>query len=57
MEKIAYSVKEVAQMLGVSKSYMYRLVNEKKFPVLEVGGRKVIPKSYLETWISENVTL
>lgn len=54
MEKIVYSVSEVAQLLGISKSYAYELVNEKKLPVLEVGSRKVVPKVYLDNWICEN---
>lgn len=54
MEKITYSVKEVAGLLGISQSYAYELVKEKKLPVLELGRRKVIPKAVLETWIKEN---
>lgn len=54
MEKIAYSVPEAADILGISKSYAYLLVKEKKLPVLNVGRRKIIPKISLETWIKEN---
>lgn len=54
MEKIAYSVSEVAEILGISKSYAYILVNTNVLPVLKVGSRKVIPKSYLDEWIKEN---
>lgn len=54
MEKIVYSVPEAAAILGISKSYAYTLVKEKKLPVLNVGRRKIIPKISLETWIKEN---
>ena len=54
MEKMVYSVQEVAALLGISKSYAYELVKIKKLPVLELGKRKVIPKSSLETWIQKN---
>lgn len=54
MEKITYSVPEAAAILGISKSYAYTLVKEKKLPVLNVGRRKIIPKISLETWIKEN---
>ena len=54
MEKITYSVQEAAELLGISKSYAYQLVKEKKLPVLDLGRRKVIPKAMLEAWIQEN---
>ncbi len=54
MEKITYSVKEVAELLGISQSYAYELVKEKKLPVLELGRRKVIPKIVFDIWIKEN---
>ncbi len=54
MEKITYSVQEVAELLRISKSYAYQLVKEKKLPILDLGKRKVIPKALLEAWIQEN---
>lgn len=54
MEKLAYSVQEAADILGISKSYAYMLVKEKKIPVLNIGRRKIIPKISLEAWIKEN---
>ena len=57
MEKIAYSITETADMLGISKSHAYELVKERKLPVLELGRRKVIPKEYLELWIHEKMNI
>lgn len=57
MEKLVYSVSEVAIMLGISKSYAYELVKKKELPVLELGNRKVIPKNSLEEWIQEKVNM
>ena len=54
MEKIVYTVTEVAELLGISRSYAYEMVKEKKLPVLDLGRRKVIPKSSLDEWIKEN---
>lgn len=54
MEKQVYSVPEVAQLLGISKSYAYELVKEKKIPVLDLGKRKIIPKLPFEEWIQKN---
>lgn len=54
MEKIVYSIPEAAALLGISKSYAYQLVKEKKLPVLDLGARKIIPKVLLDTWIQES---
>lgn len=54
MEKMVYTVKEVAELLGISRSYAYELVKEKKLPVLDLGRRKVIPKNRFDEWIREN---
>ena len=54
MERLTYTVKEVADLLGISKSYAYQLVKERKLPVLEVGNRRVIPKNQFELWIKES---
>lgn len=54
MEKLVYSVSEAAQLLGISKSYAYELVKEKKIPVLDLGKRKIIPKLPFEEWIQKN---
>lgn len=57
MEKLVFSIQEVAELLGISRSYAYELAKEKKIPVLDLGRRKVIPKESLETWIAENVNI
>ena len=54
MERLTYSVSEAAEMLGISRSYAYELVKEKRIPVLEVGRRRVIPKEMLDNWIKNN---
>ena len=55
MDKLAYNVAEVAEVLGISKSHVYQLAKEKKIPVLELGKRKVFPIETLEEWIQENM--
>lgn len=54
METLVYTVSEAAELLGISKSYAYDLVKQKKLPVLEIGKRRVIPKRMLEEWILAN---
>ncbi|MFC1913360.1 helix-turn-helix domain-containing protein [Chloroflexota bacterium] len=35
-------------MLGLSKNYVYQLVNERQLPVIIFGKRKLIPRAALE---------
>lgn len=55
MERIVYTISEAAEALGISNSYAYMLVKEKRLPVVSVGRRKLIPKQLLEEWLLENV--
>ena len=57
MEKLVYSIREAAEVLGVSKSYLYLLVKQKEIPSLQLGKRRVIPKTFLEQWIQEKVNM
>lgn len=38
------SVREIAKVLGISKTSAYELVRRKGFPVLKIGSRLVVPK-------------
>ena len=44
MEKLVYSVQEAAEVLGISKSYMYELARRGEVPALKLGKRLVVPK-------------
>ena len=52
MEKMVYSVQEVAGLLGISKSYAYELVRKGMIPALELGKKRVIPKEKFNKWIN-----
>lgn len=43
--------KHLAEALSISKSGAYALMNEKDFPTLQIGGRKLVTKSDLIEWI------
>ena len=43
----------VSQVLGVSISTAYELMNESGFPVLRVGSRMVVPKERFVEWVSQ----
>lgn len=56
MEKLVYSIPEVAQLLGISKPTAYELANRADFPVLQVGRRKIVPRMALTEWLAKNST-
>ena len=45
---------QLADLLGVSHSSVYELIQEPSFPSLRIGKRIVIPKEELRQWISNN---
>lgn len=57
MEKLVYSIQEVAVILGISKSYAYELARNGTLPVLELGRKRVIPKERFYKWINEEKEL
>ena len=46
------NVKQLADLLGVSDSSVYELIQEDGFPALRIGKRIVVPKEELWEWIS-----
>ena len=44
------NAKMVAQVLGVSISTAYELLNDTSFPTLRVGSRMVVPKEKFIQW-------
>ena len=49
-EKIAVSVTEGAQLLGVSRPTMYKLIHSDGFPVIRIGKRTLIHREKLMEW-------
>ena len=43
----------VADLLGVSISKCYDLMNEKGFPSLRMGSRVVVPKDKFRQWVEQ----
>ncbi len=46
--KLFYSVKELAELLLVSKSFIYCKVESKEYPCRRIGKRILIPASFVE---------
>ena len=43
----------VAELLGVSISKCYDLMNENDFPALRMGSRVVVPKDKFRQWVEQ----
>jgi len=51
MQKLAYSVVEAAEVLGISKSQTYRAINDGTLPVVMIGHRKLVPADELAAFV------
>jgi excisionase family DNA binding protein len=47
-EKLTYTAKEAAQLLGLSSATVYSLIYQKEIPAIHYGSRWIIPKVALE---------
>lgn len=52
MEKLALTVPEVAEAIGVSDRKVWDLINVDGFPVVRLGGRVIVPVHDLRLWLS-----
>lgn len=53
MDKRIYQISEVADILGISKSYTYQMIKEEKIPVVRLGKRIIIPKPKFDAWFEQ----
>ena len=44
----------IANVLGISESSTYELMNKEGFPTLRVGSRIVVPRDKFLRWVEEN---
>lgn len=51
MDKLAYSLTETAQVLGISRPTVYALIKQPGFPVFSVGNRKLVSVEGLRDWV------
>lgn len=51
VERLAYTVTEAAEALGVSRRTMYNLIHKEGFPTLKVGRCRKISRELLEEWV------
>jgi excisionase family DNA binding protein len=53
MERIAYSPDEVAVLLGISRSSVWRWIRSGELPAGRIGGRVLIPSEALRDRLAE----
>jgi excisionase family DNA binding protein len=50
--RLAYSISEFCQLVGVSRSYFYSLSDDAKPRMVKRGGRWLIPADAARDWLS-----
>lgn len=55
MDKLTYTVKEAAEIVGIGPSTLYDLVRKDKVPNIKLGGRYLIPKEQFQIWVNKIV--
>ena len=51
MEKRCYKVKELQEILGLSRTSIYELLKRKEFQWVVVGGKYIISKVSFDEWL------
>lgn len=51
MEKMTYTVDEVAAIVGIGKTLTYNLIRVGKIPAINCGKRWIIPISRFQQWL------
>lgn len=52
-ERLTLTVKEMADLLGISYKTANALTHRENFPVVCLGRKKLIPREGLEKWLLE----
>ena len=56
-KRLAYSIKEVSELLGLSKSRLYEMVQYGEIPYMRVGGKILLPRKEFESWLNARVVM
>jgi excisionase family DNA binding protein len=56
-EKLAYSVKEVHHLVGISRAKIYQAIKEKELRAVRFGQRILVPVKELHAWIESRPSL
>ena len=53
IQKEVMDVKELGKYLGIGKSKIYQLIQEKKIPAARIGRQYRFSKSVIDAWLKE----
>lgn len=53
MEKEVYNIKDIMQLMDISKNVAYDLVKQEGFPVIKIKSTYRIPKKAFHDWLNE----
>jgi excisionase family DNA binding protein len=54
VQKTLYSIKEIADYLGISKGTLYKMTKQNKIPFYKVGKLIKFDRSEINAWVSNN---
>jgi excisionase family DNA binding protein len=54
-EKLLWSAEEAAELLGISRATMFKLLHEGVIPSLRIGKLRRIPATTLQAWIERQM--
>lgn len=54
MEKLAMSVAELGEALGVSTTKAYQIINIPDFPKVRLDGRIIINRAKVQAWLDKH---
>lgn len=55
MNPVTMTVNEMADTVGISRCYAYRLISNGSIPVIRLGRKILIRRDDLEKWLEEQV--
>ena len=53
--KLTLSVREAAELIGISKGKVYGLIRDGELPVIHVGQKMAIPRQAILDWVNKGV--
>ena len=51
-ERRALSIRETAQVCGLSRATIYRLIEQKRLATLKIGARRLVPLSAIDALLN-----
>ena len=53
-DKLAYSVREAADICGVSRTTLYTFLGSEQLPSVKIGARTLVRRADLEAWLARH---